>query len=72
MTPRRIEAIVEAPLGNIVGEVLNLADGSRPLGERDRSEVLDALGRPQTLKEHVPSGRVRSTGTSARPRRRSS
>ncbi len=49
-----IEAIIETPLGKVAGEVLNLATGVDLSVNEIAAKVLDALGRPQTLKEHVP------------------
>ena len=49
-----IEAIIEAPLDRIAGEVLNLATGVDLSVNDIADRVLDALGRPHSLKEHVP------------------
>jgi dTDP-glucose 4,6-dehydratase len=49
-----IEAVIEAPLDSIAGEVINLATGVDISIEEIADQVLDALGKPNSLKEHVP------------------
>ena len=49
-----IEAIIEAPLDAVAGEVLNVATGVDISVERVAELVLDVLGKPRSLKEHVP------------------
>jgi dTDP-glucose 4,6-dehydratase len=49
-----IEAVIEAPLDSIAGEVINLATGVDISIEEIADLVLDALGKPSSLKEHVP------------------
>ena len=66
-----IEAVIEAPLERVAGEVLNLATGVDISVEEIADKVLDALGKPRSLKRHVTgAARARSIATSARPRRR--
>src|SRR5205823_6642868 len=48
-----IEAVIEAPLANVAGEVLNLATGLDISVDEIADKVLDALGRPRSLKRHV-------------------
>jgi dTDP-glucose 4,6-dehydratase len=49
-----IEAIIEAPLDAVAGEVLNIATGI-DISVADIADlVLDCLGRPRDLKTHVP------------------
>src|SRR5918996_5801115 len=48
-----IEAIIETPLDRVAGEVLNVATGvDIPVGEI-ADLVLDAVGKPRSLKQHV-------------------
>jgi dTDP-glucose 4,6-dehydratase len=49
-----IEAVIEAPLDSIAGEVLNLATGVDISINDIADKVLDTLGKPRSLKEHVP------------------
>jgi dTDP-glucose 4,6-dehydratase len=49
-----IEKVIEAPLDSIAGEVLNLATGVDISINDIADKVLDALGKPCSLKEHVP------------------
>jgi dTDP-glucose 4,6-dehydratase len=49
-----IEAIIAAPLENVAGEVLNVATGVDISVNEIAERVLDALGKPQDLKAHVP------------------
>ncbi len=49
-----IEAIIEAPLERVAGEVLNLATGIDLSVNEIAERVLDALDKPRSLKEHVP------------------
>ncbi|HVR14026.1 MAG TPA: dTDP-glucose 4,6-dehydratase [Gaiellaceae bacterium] len=49
-----IEAVIEAPLDSIAGEVINLATGVDISIEEIADQVLDALGKPSSLKEHGP------------------
>ena len=49
-----IEAIIEAPLDRVAGEVLNLATGIDLSVNEIAERVLDALDKPRSLKEHVP------------------
>src|ERR1051326_2737372 len=49
-----IEAVIEAPLETVAGEVLNLATGSEISVNEIADQVLDALGKPRSLKQHVP------------------
>jgi dTDP-glucose 4,6-dehydratase len=49
-----IEAVIEAPLDRVAGEVLNVATGI-DISVTDIADlVLDALGKPRDLKAHVP------------------
>jgi dTDP-glucose 4,6-dehydratase len=49
-----IEAVIEADLDRVAGEVINLATG-RDLSVAEIADlVLDALGKPASLKTHVP------------------
>jgi dTDP-glucose 4,6-dehydratase len=48
-----IEAIIEAPLERVAGEVLNLATGIDLSVNEIAERVLDALDKPRSLKEHV-------------------
>jgi dTDP-glucose 4,6-dehydratase len=48
-----VEAVIEAPLDRVAGEVLNIATGV-DISVRDIADaVLDALGKPSSLKEFV-------------------
>jgi dTDP-glucose 4,6-dehydratase len=49
-----IEAIIEAPLDRVAGEVLNLATGIDLSVNEIAARVLDALDKPRSLKDHVP------------------
>jgi dTDP-glucose 4,6-dehydratase len=49
-----IEAIIETPIDRVAGEVLNVATGVDIPVERIAELVLDALGKPRSLKTHVP------------------
>jgi dTDP-glucose 4,6-dehydratase len=49
-----IEAIIAAPLDRVAGEVLNVATGVDIPVSRIAELVLDALGKPASLKAHVP------------------
>jgi dTDP-glucose 4,6-dehydratase len=49
-----IEAVIDAPLAAVVGEVLNLATGVDISVNQIADQVLDALGKPRSLKQHVP------------------
>src|SRR5881296_3488692 len=49
-----IEAIIQAPLDAVVGEVLNLATGVDISINEIADRVLDAVGKDDTLKLHVP------------------
>jgi dTDP-glucose 4,6-dehydratase len=48
-----IEKVIEAPLDDVVGEVLNLATGVDISVSEIADGVLDALGKPRSLKRHV-------------------
>jgi dTDP-glucose 4,6-dehydratase len=48
-----IEAIIEAPLENVAGEVLNVATGFDIPVREIADLVLDVLGKPQSLKTYV-------------------
>ena len=48
-----IEAVIEAPLDSVAGEVLNLATGVDISINDIADNVLDALGKPRSLREHV-------------------
>ncbi len=48
-----IEAVIEAPLERVAGEVLNLATGIDISVEEIADKVLDSLGKPRSLKRHV-------------------
>src|SRR5438874_13053146 len=48
-----IEAIVETPIGNVAGEVLNVATGIDITVNEIADKVLDALGQARSLKHHV-------------------
>jgi len=48
-----IEAIIDAPLESVAGEVLNLATGVDISVNVIAEKVLDALGRPRSLVQHV-------------------
>jgi dTDP-glucose 4,6-dehydratase len=47
-------AIVETPIDRLAGEVLNIATGVDISVNEIAAKVLDALGKPQSLHEHVP------------------
>src|ERR687891_1139728 len=49
-----IEAIIETPIDRVAGEVLNVATGVDIPVERIADLVLDVLGKPASLKSHVP------------------
>ncbi len=49
-----IEAIIAADIDRIAGEVINLATGVDIAAARLADLVLDAVGKPQSLKTHVP------------------
>jgi dTDP-glucose 4,6-dehydratase len=49
-----IEAMIEAPLDSLAGEVINLATGVDISINDIADQVLDALGKARSLKEHVP------------------
>ena len=49
-----IEAIIETPIDKVAGEVLNVATGVDISVERIADLVLEALGKPASLKMHVP------------------
>ena len=67
-----IEAMIEAPIDAIAGEVLNVATGiDISVSRHRRPWCSSALGKPAELSCTCPSGSARSTATSARPRRRS-
>src|SRR5438034_2468251 len=48
-----IEAVIAAPLENVAGEVLNIATGSDIPVTQIADAVLDALGKPPSLKSYV-------------------
>ncbi len=48
-----IEAVIEAPLAQVAGEVLNVATGIDISVSEIAGKVLDALGKPRSLKRHV-------------------
>jgi dTDP-glucose 4,6-dehydratase len=48
-----IESIIEAPLGAVAGEVLNVATGVDITVAEIADRVLDLLGKPRSLKSHV-------------------
>ena len=48
-----IEAIVETPIENVAGEVLNVATGIDITVNEIANKVLDALGKSRSLKHHV-------------------
>lgn len=49
-----IEAIIAAPLDRVAGEVINVATGIDISISEIAGLVLDALGKPESLKAHVP------------------
>ena len=49
-----IEAVIEADLGDVCGEVVNVATGVDISVSEIADLVLDALGKPASLKVHVP------------------
>ncbi|HEY2789671.1 MAG TPA: GDP-mannose 4,6-dehydratase [Gaiellales bacterium] len=52
-TAEAITAACEAPLEHIVGETINVATGIDETVEQIADMILDILGKPATLKEHV-------------------
>jgi dTDP-glucose 4,6-dehydratase len=48
-----IEAVIEAPLDTVAGEVINVATGIDIAVESIADTVLDVLGKPRSLKSHV-------------------
>ncbi len=48
-----VEAVIEAPLEQVAGEVLNIATGIDISVNDIADAVLDALGKPASLKQHV-------------------
>jgi len=48
-----IEAVIEAPLDNVAGEVLNVATGIDISVNDIADAVLDALGKPRELRAHI-------------------
>jgi dTDP-glucose 4,6-dehydratase len=48
-----IEAVIEAPLAQVAGEVLNVATGTDISVDEIAEKVLDALGKPRSHKQHV-------------------
>ncbi len=66
-----IEAVIAAPLDALAGEVINLATGVDISVEEIADKVLDALGKPRSLKQHVSErpGQVdRHIGSTAKAR----
>jgi dTDP-glucose 4,6-dehydratase len=53
-TAEAITAACEAPLDGIVGETINIATGHDQSVEFIAEAVLDILGKPRSLKQHVP------------------
>jgi dTDP-glucose 4,6-dehydratase len=49
-----IEALIEAELGDVAGEVINIATGTDISIEEIADRVLEVLGKPAELKERVP------------------
>jgi dTDP-glucose 4,6-dehydratase len=49
-----IEAVIEAPLAQVAGEVLNVATGIDISVNEIADKVLDVLGKPRSLKQNVP------------------
>jgi dTDP-glucose 4,6-dehydratase len=49
-----IEAVIEAPLESVAGEVLNIATGIDISISEIADLVLETLGKPASLKQHVP------------------
>jgi dTDP-glucose 4,6-dehydratase len=49
-----IEAIIATPIDRVAGEVLNVATGADISVERIADVVLEVLGKPASLKTHVP------------------
>jgi dTDP-glucose 4,6-dehydratase len=67
-----IEAVIEAPLDRVAGEVLNVATGIDISVNEIADLVLDALGKPRELKAHVTErpGQVdRHIGSTEKTRR---
>ena len=60
-----IEAVIEAPLERVAGEVLNLATGIDISVEEIADKVLDALGKPRSLE----GARHRAAGPGRSPHR---
>ncbi len=56
-----IEAAIEAPLRDVVGEVINVATGADASVAQIADLVLDVVGKPRSLKQHVEErpGQVR-------------
>jgi dTDP-glucose 4,6-dehydratase len=48
-----VEAVIEAPLDNVAGEVLNIATGIDISVNDIADAVLDAVGKPSSLRAHV-------------------
>jgi dTDP-glucose 4,6-dehydratase len=48
-----IEAVIEAPLARVAGEVINVATGTDIAVEEIADTVLDMVGKPRSLKAHV-------------------
>ena len=49
-----IEAVIDAPLDRVAGEVVNVATGVDIAVEAIADTVLEMLGKPRSLKAHVP------------------
>jgi dTDP-glucose 4,6-dehydratase len=67
-----IEAVIEAPLDRVAGEVLNVATGVDISVNEIADLVLDAVDKPRSLKENVPErpGQVdRHIGSTEKMRR---
>jgi len=52
-TAEAIEAVIEAPIGRLSGEVINLATGRDISVEEIADKVLEALGKPRSLKRYT-------------------
>ena len=66
-TASAIEALIEAPLESVAGEVVNVATGT-DLSVSDIAQlVLEAVGDTRSTSSTSTSGPARSTGTSAPP-----
>ena len=50
---RAIEAVIDAPIENVAGEVLNVGTGVDISVDEVANRVLDVLGKPSSLKEYV-------------------